>query len=356
MRERIVCVSAHRAVRSRVFVVGRNHDGCHDGTGRSARGDVMKLRPIALGAALLLAAACSSDGTAANEPAASPAGDPTVDKLASVLARGTLILSIDLKYPPQSFAVEGATRRADTKCTSEQLTADEVDGYDPATGKLVAEGLGVEPCFVTPTWVEITSGNWGDRWDVSWGSGGINADRMTRLYMTQPYYATPQTFFVHEDSAFETPSDLDGQEVGVCASCTHELYLKGELEVPGVEIEQKVDDPKIVAFDVEGPGLEAVAAGEIDAFLLSQPVGLQAIESGLPLRELKEPAFPLYLTGFIDMGSGLEQRAFVDRVNEILVELHADGSLAALSEEYFGSDYASEAAAFDLDSIGQEVT
>ena len=40
---------------------------------------------------------------------------------------------------------------------------------------------------------------------------------------------------------------------------------------------------------------------------------------------------------------------------EIINARHADGTLKALSEEWFGVDYASEASAFDLNSIGQEL-
>jgi len=36
--------------------------------------------------------------------------------------------------------------------------------------------------------------------------------------------------------------------------------------------------------------------------------------------------------------------------------LHADGTLADLSAGFFGKDYASEAAAFDLGSLEQTVT
>ena len=56
-------------------------------------------------------------------------------------------------------------------------------------GELVAKALGVEPCFVTPSWTEITAGKWSDRWDIAFGSGAITADRMTRLWMTTPYRA-----------------------------------------------------------------------------------------------------------------------------------------------------------------------
>jgi len=310
---------------------------------------------LAVATLLVLVAACSSGEATTTTPPSSSEGDPNADKLAQVLDRGTLVLSTDLAYPPQSYAVEGASRLEPTVCTPGQLTASEVDGYDVQTGITVAEALGVEPCFVTPTWTEITAGNWGDRWDVSWGSGAINADRMERLYMTQPYYSDEQVFYVRDDSPITDASDLSGMTVGACAACTHQLYLEGTLEVPGVDIEFFLDDPEIVLFDVERPGLKAVAQGKIDAFICANPVGEQAIDEGLPLRPLEPVPFDLYATGFIDRSSNLDQRAFVERINEAVRQAHADGTLAALSEEFFGTDYASKAAAFDLDAIGQEV-
>ena len=309
----------------------------------------------------IVVAGCSEAGTAASAPgdaadsAVPSIGDPTTDKLAQILDRGTLVLSTDPVYPPQSYAVDGAVRPAATSCAPSQLTGPEISGYDAETGKAVAAALGVEPCFVVPTWTEITGGNWGDRWDVAWGSGAINADRMTRLYMTQPYYSTPQRFFVRADSTFKVPSDLDGRTIGACASCTHEYYLKGELEIPGVDVTAKVADPKLITYQTELPGLTEVATGEIDAFLCAEPVGQQAIDDGLGLRLLDEAAFPIYSTGFVDRASGLGVTAFVDRVNEIVRGLHGAGTLKAMSIEYFGVDYASAAGEFDLDSIGQVV-
>jgi polar amino acid transport system substrate-binding protein len=307
-------------------------------------------------AVCMLVTSCSSSSATTSASSASPAGDPTTDKLAQVLARGTLILSTDRAYPPQSFGVDGATRATDTKCAASQLTRDEVAGYDADTGKLVADALGVEPCFVEPTWTEITGGNWGDRWDISYGSGSINEDRMQRLWMTQPYYAVPNVYFVREDSAYQQPSDLDGKEVGACASCSHEYYLRGELKIPGVEIVQSVNDPQIVTFNTEEPGLRAVAKGKLDAFLAAAPVGQALIDEGVPLRPLDEVAFTYYPSGFVDKGSGLSSAAFVDKINEIIRRAQADGSFQELSMKYFGTDYATPAASFDLDAIGQNVT
>ena len=67
-------------------------------------------RLAAVATCLVVVAGC---GGTASSPAAS-GGDPAKDKLAQVLARGTLVLWTDTEYPPQSFKVDGAARSAGT--------------------------------------------------------------------------------------------------------------------------------------------------------------------------------------------------------------------------------------------------
>ena len=287
-----------------------------------------RLRRLAMAVLFVALVALPASGVASTPlRSAHGAGDPSTDKLAQILARGTLILSTDPAYPPQSYVVKGAKRLAKTKCAANQMTANQMGGYDADTGKLVAQRLGVEPCFVDPTWSEIISGHWNDRWDISYGSGAINSDRASRLYFTQPYYAAPQLFFVAKNSKFHKPSDLDGKTVGVCAGCTHELYLKRTLTIPGVKVVFKVKNPKIAIFDVENPGLKKVSEGKLDAFLCAAPEGDGAIHKGLNLRAIKEPAFFMYPTGFVDRFSSLDVKAFIAKVNSVVAGLHADGSL-----------------------------
>jgi polar amino acid transport system substrate-binding protein len=312
----------------------------------------MRALLVGLVAICLVGSACGG----ADRGVASPTADPTKDKLSQILARGTLVLFTDPEYPPQSFTPEGATRSPDTRCAGNQLTAGEIAGYDADTGKAVAEAIGVEPCFVTPTWTQVTAGNWGDRWDLAYGSGAIAADRMEVLYMTQPYYATPANFFVPIRSAAKEPQDLSGKAVGACAGCTMEDYLRGTLDLPGPPIGFVVDAGKIVTYDTEVPGLKATAKGSIDGFLCSEPVGAEQIAEGLDLRMLATPAYVSYKTGYVDRSSGLNVASFIEKVNEIIAGLHADGTLPALSEQYFGKDYATLASEFDIGSIGQTVT
>ena len=173
-------------------------------------------------AAGVLTACGGSDGSDGGASA-----DPSKDKLAQILARGTLVEYFEPDYPPQSMSVEGATRPAGTKCDDNQLTAAEVTGYDNEVPKLVAKELGVEACFVS---ADLDRG---DRPGTGVTAGTSptaparsTTDRMERLYMTQPYYAVPNRYFVAKDSAFEKPSDLNGKKIGACAGCSHELYLE----------------------------------------------------------------------------------------------------------------------------------
>ena len=136
--------------------------------------------------AAFLLTACGSSPTAA------------ADLLSTIKARGTLVISTDPAYPPQSALKENPQRTAGSKCTSDQKTLGELEGFDIDVATAVAKGIGVEACFVTPDWTLITAGNWAGRWDISVGSMTITPERAKALYFAQPYYTTPAALFVNK--------------------------------------------------------------------------------------------------------------------------------------------------------------
>ena len=83
--------------------------------------------------------------------------------------------------------------------------SDHLEGFawpNADTGKLVAKALGVEPCFVTPSWTEITAGNWSGRWDMSVGSMTITEDREEVIDFARKY--DPQPFHLSDEAAAKT--------------------------------------------------------------------------------------------------------------------------------------------------------
>ncbi|MCU0486884.1 MAG: transporter substrate-binding domain-containing protein [Anaerolineales bacterium] len=279
------------------------------------------------------------------------------NKLEEILARGTLIVSSDPAYPPQSQLAEGGVRAENTKCASDQHTASELAGFDIDVSVAIAAKLGVEACFVTPDWTYITAGNWANRWDISVGSMTITPERMEKLYFTQPYYTTPAAFFVHTDNtSYAQPSDLTGKNIGGCTGCTYDMYLAGSLEIPGETINYVVADPQFKGYETDLLALQDLAIGDglrLDAVLTAQPTGVGAINDGLALKQLGEPVYFEYLAAAIDIASTPDPVPFVQKITEIILELHADGTLLQLSQQYYGLDLTTAAGAFDWEILDQ---
>jgi len=308
-----------------------------------------KLAPIfaALVALSLLISACGGAATQA----------PAADKLAEILNRGYLIVSTDPAYPPQSQLVEGVQRPSDTKCPSDLRTPNELQGFDISTAVEIAKRLGVEACFITPDWTLIVGGKWADRWDISVGSMTITPERMAVLYFTQPYYTTPAQFFVHKDNTtFTQPSDLSGKKVGACSGCTYDFYLSGTLTIPGETMNYVVKDVQFTGYETDLNALQDLALGDgvrLDAVLTAQPTGQGAINDGLPLKPLGDPVYFEYLGAAVDKASSKDPVSFVNKVTEIIQQMHSDGTLLKYSQEFYGTDLTTAAGKFDVNSLNQ---
>jgi polar amino acid transport system substrate-binding protein len=290
-------------------------------------------------------------------PSCSKSPAAATNKLAEIQARGTLVVSTDPAYPPQSQLVEGGKRAANTKCTSDQHTSSELTGFDIDTAIAIAKKLGVEACFVTPDWTLITAGNWSNRWDISIGSMTITPERMTKLYFTQPYYTTPAAFFVYNtNTTYTQPSDLSGKKVGACSGCTYEYYLDGSLQIPGENINFVVKNVQFTGYGTDLDAIQDLALGDgtrLDAILTAQPTGAGAIKDGLPLKQLGDPVYFEYLAGAVDKASTPDPISFLKKVSEIIQGLNTDGTLLQLSQKYYGIDLTTAAASFDLAALKQ---
>lgn len=279
---------------------------------------------IAAGASLALAlglvvVACGSGNGGAD------------DLLASIKDKGTLTVSTDPAYPPQS-----------------ELNKDtgKYEGFDIDVATEIAKRLGVEIAWQAPAWETIISGSWNGRWDASVGSMTITPERAEVLSFTPPYYYTPAAIAVHKDNTSITDaSGLDGKKIGVCGGCTYDLYLRNKLVISqdetgkGVEIPSVVKDPTIVTSDTDSTSLQDLALGDgrrLDAVVSAGPTIQAAIDSGAPLKIVGEPLYYEPLSVAIDKSSQLDSTGLVDRISEIVAEMHKDGTLSELSKKWYG--------------------
>jgi len=282
---------------------------------------------------------------------------PQNDKLAEILARGTLVIATDADYAPQSKLLPDSSPAPETKCSPVQYTASQLVGFDVNVAVEIARRLGVEPCFVTPPWSQLVAGNWGDNWDIHVGSVAITNDRMVALYFSQPYYATPTVILIHKDNTtFTTPEELSDKRIGVCVGCTFEAYLKGTLQLPGDTIEYRIQNAHVIGYENEEPAIRDLSEGDgvkLDAVITIFPKAKQAVDSGSPVRIMGKPLWFAYASVTFDRSSRRSQARLLDEISTIIRELHADGTLQKWSMEYQGIDLTQEAARFDLSSLNQ---
>ena len=263
------------------------------------------------------------------------------DLLGEIKARGTIRISTDPNYAPQSERVPGAGRADNTKCTEDQLTANQMQGFDIDTAMEIAKRLGVEACFVTPSWDTIQAGNWGDQWDISVGSMTITKPRQDVLWFSPGYYFTPAQFAARIGAGINSLSDIAGKPVCVGAGTTYEDYLMGDLGIPESDI--KIPSPpnvKIISLGTDAECAQAIQAGrtDFDIFLTSGTVVDKAIAEGIPVQKVGAPVFVENLAVAIDKKSSKDPRRLLDEVSQDITDMHNDDTLKKLSMKWYQAD------------------
>lgn len=304
-----------------------------------------KMRRLAvLPIALLVLAACQpadSGGTAtapasasdaASEPAPSesaaagvPCDDASVDgALARICEAGVLVISTDPAYPPQS------SLNADTG---------EYEGFDIDVAIEVATRLGVDYEFTDPTFDAVVAGNWSERWDVSVGSVTITEDRKTVLDFTQPYYFTPAQMATTEGTDITAIEDFSGTTICVAEATTYLDWIEGSLTLPedAGEVTEPPADITATTLPTDINCAEAWQAGrsEFQGWISSITTVDAAIEEGYPVTAVGDPIFFEPLAVAFDKAVE-DNDSLVEAVDQIIGEMHDDGTLTSLSEEWYG--------------------
>jgi len=244
--------------------------------------------------------------------------------LGNVLAKGTIVMSTDPQYPPQSSLKSDGT----------------YEGFDIDVGSEIAKRLGVKITFQTPDWNIITAGSWAGRWDFSVGSMTIETPRERVLAFTKPYYYTPAQMAASKASGITTIDGLAGKTICAGEATTYYDWLTGALDLGSYTPTVKAPaGSKATTLSTDRLCAEAWKAGrkDFEGWLSSSTTVAQAIKDGLPLVKVGDPVYYEPLGVAFDK-SGPDPTSMVAKVNEILDAMRADGTLKGFSQKWFGID------------------
>ena len=226
-------------------------------------------------------------------------------------AGGTLIVGFDQDFPPMGFVGDNG----------------EYTGFDLDLAKEVASRLGLEYKAQPIAWdskdMELESGNI----DCIWNGFTITG-REDDYTWTTPYMANKQVFVVANDSDIKSQADLAGKVVEVQADSSAEAALKENQDLANT-FGQLLPTPDYnTAFmDLEQGAVDAVAMDVIVAGyqIKQRNADFKILDDSLSEEE--------YGVGFKKGNAELR-----DKVQGALEEMAADGTLAKISDEWFGED------------------
>jgi polar amino acid transport system substrate-binding protein len=245
--------------------------------------------------------------------------------LAEICESGVITVSTDPAYPPQSSLND---------------QTGEYEGFDIDVATEIASRLGVSVDWEAPAWDIITAGGWNGRWDMSVGSMTPTNSRQEVLHFTEPYYYTPAVVVVREDDTevSDLSTDLDGRTIGVCSGCTYEQFLNKELDIEGFTFDFVVDDANVNGYDTDTTALQDLASGRVEAVITSLTTAQGYIDAGNPVKIVGDPVFYEPLSVGFDRSAQPSAESLSEAVDGIVVEMHEDGTLTSLSEQWYGVD------------------
>lgn len=277
------------------------------------------LSAVMASAMVLSLVACGgakTETTAAAETSAeskedTTAADTAADTTAAEAAGGTLIVGFDQDFPPMGFVGDDG----------------EFTGFDLDLAKEVASRLGLEYKAQPIAWdskdMELESGNI----DCIW-NGFTMTGREDDYTWTTPYMANKQVFVVANDSDINSQADLAGKVVEVQADSSAEAALREDQDLANTFGQLLTTPDYNTAFmDLEQGAVDAVAMDTIVAAyqIKQRNADFKILDDALSEEE--------YGVGFKKGNTELR-----DKVQATLEEMAADGTLAKISDEWFGED------------------
>ena len=226
-------------------------------------------------------------------------------------AGGTLIVGFDQDFPPMGFVGDNG----------------EYTGFDLDLAKEVASRLGLEYKAQPIAWdskdMELESGNI----DCIWNGFTITG-REDDYTWTTPYMANKQVFIVANDSDIKSQADLAGKVVEVQADSSAEAALKENQDLANTFGQLLTTPDYNTAFmDLEQGAVDAVA---MDVIVAGYQIKQRNADFKILDDSLSEEEYGI---GFKKGNTELR-----DKVQGALEEMAADGTLAKISDEWFGGD------------------
>ena len=237
------------------------------------------------------------------------------DAVSALKTRGVFVLGLDDSFPPLGFRSEN----------------NEVVGYDIDLAKEVAKRLGVDFRAQPIDWdakeMELETG----KIDCIWNGFTITEERKNALSFTEAYLNNDQVLVVRADSGINSLADMKGKTVGIQSGSSAQEAVDDNAEFAA-------SISKLIMFKDNITALNDLDIGGVDGVVMDSVVANYSIaQTKKPFKVIDES---LANEGY-GVGFRKNEPELRDAVWAILKEMQADGTVAAISQKWFGRNISS---------------
>lgn len=270
----------------------------------------MKVRFIAVAALAVLAIAltgCSAQ--TAKTPTGTATGAASDGSLAAVRKAGVLTIGTEGTYRPFSFHTDGSGP---------------ITGYDVDVAKAVAAKLGVKAVFEETQFDAIFAGLTSHRFDMIANQISTTPVRVATYDFSSPYTVSQGVIVVKSDNtSIHSFADLKGKSTA--QSLTSNWYTLAQTD--GADIQSVEGWAQSVALVQQGR-VDATINDKLTYLDFKKQTGAAGLKVAATTTDSSYSAF-----AFAKGSSSL-----VTATDAALKALSADGTLAKISQKYFGAD------------------
>ena len=232
------------------------------------------------------------------------------DSLQKVLDSGQLIVGVDANFPPMSFTDDTG----------------EIIGFDMDAAEECCARLGIRLIKKPIDWEKKEELLNNGEIDCIWSAMSITPEREQSMELTRPYMKNKMIFIVPKDSDVRNIHSLAGKKVGV---------QSGSTALDTLEASDIYDELSVITNDSNLELLEMLRLGELDSILIDSVLAYYSVFSGEDSYYVLSDSLgeDKYAIGFRK-----EDKELCGRIEDLLGELAADGTLGGISQKWFGYD------------------
>ena len=227
---------------------------------------------------------------------------------------GKFVLGLDASFPPMGFTEADGT----------------ITGYDIDLAKEVSKRLNLEFVAKPINWeakeLELSSGSI----DCIWNGFTMTEERLEKMAFTSAYLNNDKILVVRNDGTINSLKDAEGKVIGCQSGSSAEEAIESNKEfASSLKSVKKYEDNLTALNDLEVGGIDAVV---MDSVVADYTIKIGKRNLTVVEESLSKEAYGI---GFRNDENGIELR---DKVQKVLLEMAEDGTVAKISENWFGKD------------------